>query len=273
MRRDAGNRADFDKCLPRMRRLCGQTTNMVLKEVLLLLSFGFGKSHAASYNWRGTWKLSSSVYYPWYLTGSKYCNEYEVSGRDVECTRYSDAYVVVDCESTHKTFATFDDSASCNSFLNAYSKNKDASVYTYGGVYYSGYTESCTCGDTCDDYMEVYAKIVCTADDETPGWLIAVIVICSLLGCCGCSFFLYLIWKCAQDKNSMQAAPSVNVQGASQMPTAAVVAPKVEMTTPSGMSTIDSIKELGELHRQGVLNDEEFATAKAEVLQRKKSKT
>lgn len=35
---------------------------------------------------------------------------------------------------------------------------------------------------------------------------------------------------------------------------------------PSGPSTIDQLKELGELHRQGVLTDEEFAAQKAQIL-------
>ncbi len=49
-------------------------------------------------------------------------------------------------------------------------------------------------------------------------------------------------------------------QQATQQPQQMAAAP------PPGESSIDKLKELGQLHESGVLTDEEFATAKAKIL-------
>jgi hypothetical protein len=48
---------------------------------------------------------------------------------------------------------------------------------------------------------------------------------------------------------------------AAQAPQQAAAAPP-----PPEESSIDKLKELGQLHESGVLTDEEFATAKAKIL-------
>jgi hypothetical protein len=44
------------------------------------------------------------------------------------------------------------------------------------------------------------------------------------------------------------------------------VAPTPAAATPVGASTIDQLKELGELKAQGILTEEEFAAEKAKIL-------
>lgn len=57
----------------------------------------------------------------------------------------------------------------------------------------------------------------------------------------------------AQQEESQQQAP---VAAAAPAPAAA----------PTGQSTIDQLKELGELKAQGILTEEEFAAQKAKLL-------
>jgi Short C-terminal domain len=49
-------------------------------------------------------------------------------------------------------------------------------------------------------------------------------------------------------------------------PVAAPAAPPAAAPAPGGASTIDQLKELGELKAQGILTEEEFAAQKAKVL-------
>ncbi len=51
-------------------------------------------------------------------------------------------------------------------------------------------------------------------------------------------------------------------QQAAQQPQQMAAAPP----PPPGESSIDKLKELGQLHESGVLTDEEFASAKAKIL-------
>ncbi len=65
--------------------------------------------------------------------------------------------------------------------------------------------------------------------------------------------------------NQEAAAQDAASQDAYEQPAAP---PPPPAPTPGGMSqsTIDELKQLGQLHDQGVLTDEEFAAQKAKVL-------
>lgn len=67
----------------------------------------------------------------------------------------------------------------------------------------------------------------------------------------------------ADQEAAAQDAASPSEQQAAPPPPPAPVAP-----APGGMaqSSIDELKQLGQLHDQGVLTDEEFAAQKAKVL-------
>ncbi|MCU0270413.1 MAG: SHOCT domain-containing protein [Acidimicrobiales bacterium] len=49
-------------------------------------------------------------------------------------------------------------------------------------------------------------------------------------------------------------------------PQQASAPPPPQAAAPSQLDTIDALKQLGELHEQGILTDEEFAAQKAKVL-------
>jgi len=51
-----------------------------------------------------------------------------------------------------------------------------------------------------------------------------------------------------------------------QQPQQAAPAPAAAPPPPAGGSTIDQLKELGELKQQGILTEEEFAAQKAKLL-------
>jgi hypothetical protein len=65
---------------------------------------------------------------------------------------------------------------------------------------------------------------------------------------------------------SRRQAERWNQQEAAQAPPPAPAAPPPAAGAPAGESTIDQLKELGELKSQGILTEEEFAAQKAKLL-------
>jgi hypothetical protein len=57
-----------------------------------------------------------------------------------------------------------------------------------------------------------------------------------------------------------------NQQEAAQAPPPEQAAPPPPAAAPAGESTIDQLKQLGELKSQGILTEEEFAAQKAKLL-------
>jgi hypothetical protein len=65
---------------------------------------------------------------------------------------------------------------------------------------------------------------------------------------------------------SRRQAQRWNQQEAAQAPPPEQAAPPPPAAAPAGDSTIDQLRELGELKSQGILTEEEFAAQKAKLL-------
>jgi hypothetical protein len=65
---------------------------------------------------------------------------------------------------------------------------------------------------------------------------------------------------------SKRQAERWNQQEAAQAPPPEQAPPPAAAAAPAGESTIDQLKELGELKSQGILTEEEFAAQKAKLL-------
>jgi hypothetical protein len=65
---------------------------------------------------------------------------------------------------------------------------------------------------------------------------------------------------------SRRQAERWNQQEAAQAPPPEQAPPPPAAAAPAGESTIDQLKELGELKSQGILTEEEFAAQKAKLL-------
>jgi len=65
---------------------------------------------------------------------------------------------------------------------------------------------------------------------------------------------------------SRRQAERWNQQEAAQAPPPEQAAPPPPAAAPAGDSTIDQLRELGELKSQGILTEEEFAAQKAKLL-------
>ena len=72
----------------------------------------------------------------------------------------------------------------------------------------------------------------------------------------------------AGKKNAANQAPEQGEAAPQQAPEAAAPAPAMPAAPAGGMSeeAINQLKELGSLHDEGVLTDEEFAAQKAKIL-------
>jgi hypothetical protein len=78
---------------------------------------------------------------------------------------------------------------------------------------------------------------------------------------------VYHAGKSNANKANHEAEQDAAIEGSYQQP-AAPPPPAPAAPAPGGMSqtAIDELKQLGQLHDQGVLTDEEFAAQKAKVL-------
>jgi hypothetical protein len=77
---------------------------------------------------------------------------------------------------------------------------------------------------------------------------------------------VYHAGKSSANKANHEAEQDAAIEGSYQQPAAAPPPPPPPAAGGMSQASIDELKQLGQLHDQGVLTDEEFAAQKAKIL-------
>jgi hypothetical protein len=77
---------------------------------------------------------------------------------------------------------------------------------------------------------------------------------------------VYHAGKSTANRANHEAEQDAAIEGSNQQPAAPAPMPAAPATGGMSQDTINELQQLGQLHEQGVLTDEEFAAQKAKVL-------